>query len=162
MGRRGPQPTPTKILEMHGSWRAGRRGEEIKAPKERPRRPRSLRRAATAIWNRLLPQLEQMKIVSSVDKQALGRYCQAVAKYWEAEKILECSGSTYSTYDKQGNTIVNDRPEVARSAKLSEECRKLENLFGLNPSARAALAPVQESDENENRGKSRFFKQGIA
>jgi len=162
MGRRGPQPTPTNILEMRGSWRAGRRGEEIKAPKGSPRRPRSLRKAAAAIWKQLLPQLEQMKIVSTVDKQALGRYCQSVAKYWEAEKILERNGSTYHTYDAQGNTIVKDRPEVARSAKLSEECRKLENLFGLNPSARASFAPAKESDENENRGKSRFFTQGIA
>ncbi len=162
MGRRGPQPTPTKILKMRGSWRGDRRGDELKAPKERPRRPRSLRREAARVWNQLLPQLEQMKIVSTVDKQALGRYCQAVAKYWEAEKVLELNGSTYHTYDKQGSTIVNDRPEVARSAKLSEECRKLENLFGLNPAARASFAPVKASDEDENRGKSRFFNQGIA
>jgi hypothetical protein len=62
------------------------------------------------------------------------------------------------SYDKDGNVLSErdeDRPEVRRLKSLSDECRMLENLLGLNPGARASLSITVPSDAGENRGKGR-------
>ena len=39
MGIRGPAPTPTPILALHGSWRAKTRAGEPRPPQGKPQRP---------------------------------------------------------------------------------------------------------------------------
>ncbi len=58
MGARGPAPTPTKILEARGSWRAKARAGELTFPVERPECPAWLSTEARAEWDRVVERLE--------------------------------------------------------------------------------------------------------
>lgn len=162
MGKRGPQPTPLKVLKNRGSARAKRKGKEPKPRKGEPAMPVWLWPEAIRIWHDIVRQLDEMDILGECDGNALARYCQAMARYIDCQDVLK-AGSTYMKKTREGNEVNEQRPEVKESKELSEECRKIEMLFGLTPSARTALAPERESSRRENRGKnkpkskSRFF-----
>lgn len=160
MGKRGPQKKPKKALELTGSWRAKTRGEEPVA-EGAPAPPPELSPEARRLWTDVLEQLEAMGLVGECDSHALGRYCQAVVNYWKAQAVIADKGLTFTTTTTAGGEVVKERPEVKIANKLSEECRKLENLFGLNPSARAGLVLHDKKPQTgETRGKkpkSRFF-----
>ncbi len=102
-----------------------------------------------------------MGILGKCDGNALARYCQAIVKYWECEAFIKENGMTYEQTNREGTVVRKEYPEMKLSTRLSEECRKLENLFGLNPSARTDLGHKRISSPDENRGKkkpkSRFF-----
>ncbi len=161
MGRRGPKPTPLSILESRGSWRAKAREKEPKGTPGRPDPPAYMRPEAKRIWKQIVRQLEAMGILDECDGNGLARYCQAVAKYIKCEKIVQKHGLTYKQKGTNGAVTIKERPEAKLAIKLSEECRKMENLFGLNPCARADLAPKRVPKSSENRGrrkaKNRFF-----
>ena len=161
MGRRGPKPTPKAVLAARGSWRVTARGKEPQPKKGRPPAPPGLSVPARKVWNAVVKELEEMKILGTCDGNALARYAQAVANYWQCSKVITKKGMTYERIATNGERMIRERPEVKLMAAYSEECRKLENLFGLNPSARANLAPAKESNPAENRGKrktkARFF-----
>lgn len=162
MGRRGPKPTPIKILKTRGSKRAQKRDPGPAATEGRPEPPIYLRPAARQEWENVADQLERMGILGECDGNALARYCQAVTKYWEVEKFLAENGLTYELTNRDGEKIRKEYPEQKLSTRLSEECRKLENLFGLNPSARTDMGQKRVTSPSENRGrkknpKSRFF-----
>ncbi len=128
--------------------------------------PAGLTAAAKGVWKRAVKELVAMDIIGQCDANALGRYAMALANYWRCQKIIAKKGLTYTWKGPNGSESVKERPEVKLSSRLSEECRKLENLFGLNPSARASLAPELPSNPAENRGKrkskQRFFKKASA
>lgn len=134
VGTRGPSKTPTKVLEMRGSWRADTRMDEPQPNTERPTCPAWLPAQAKSIWRVLIPQIEYMGILGTCDRIALARYCKLVCRWREAE----------------------DEGDVDKSIRVSIHLLKLEREFGLTPSARAGLAKPKEN-ANENRGKARFF-----
>lgn len=145
--------------------------------------PASLRADAVGIWNDVTAQLEEMGVLGRCDGQSIARYCQAVVKYWECETLLEQLGLTYvvesyiplseqpqKAKGKKGKRaktkkdrilVTRERPEVKLAARLAEECRRFENAFGLNPSARTGLCDIKPANSQENRGrrknKGRFF-----
>ena len=71
-------------------------------------------------------------------------------------------GSIPATFKIMITTFFRQRVAIE---PLSEECRKLETAFGLNPSARAGLCVAIPPDPKENRGKKnkgRFFPKVVA
>ena len=153
MGERGPARTPTKILEMRGSWRAKARAGEPKPERMRPRCPRWLSAAAKRAWRRLMPQLEQMGILGRCDREALARYCMMWAKWREVEIWLMEHGDCYPERDGSGEVVgLKEYPQVARAIRLSEHLLRLEKQFGLTPAARAGMAQ-EKQNPFENRGK---------
>ena len=160
MGKRGPQPTPLTILKSRGSSRATRRTKEPKPTKGEPTIPSWLWSEAIVIWYDAVRQLDEMGILAECDGNALGRYCQAMARYAKCQDDLK-DGTTYEKETREGNKVKEQLPQVKEAKELSEECRKLEMLFGLTPSSRTALAPERETDRRENRGKrktkARYF-----
>lgn len=161
MAKPGPKRKPTRVLKGRGSWRAKKRGPEPIVPEGVPDMPEGLREDAVGMWETTTAQLQEMGILGRCDGNALERYCNAVVMYRECAETLEEKGVSYERKDLNGNVLVKERPEVKTAAKLSEECRKLETAFGLNPSARAGLCVTIPADPKENRGKKnkgRFFK----
>lgn len=171
MGKRGPKKTPLKILKSRGSWRADRRDSEPTPPEGKPKKPKGMSKAAAKIWDEVVSMLAEMGILGKCDGFAVERYCEAVALYRHCMAIIDKKGTNIIIYEQRDEDDereepfvidIKERPEVSRAAKLSEECRKLENLFGLNPAARASLVIERPSEPNENRGKGRFFKRSSA
>ena len=162
----GPVPTPTRVLEMRGSWRAKGREAEPPALPTRPACPQWLRPEAKRAWKVLAKQLEAMGILGEQDRNALARYCQTYAKWRAAEEFLQESGDVFVMRGKpetKGRKLgpvigVKEYPQVQTAIRLGDQLLKLEREFGLTPSARAGLAAPKQADDAENRGKERFFK----
>ena len=162
MGKRGPTPTPTKILKLRGSWRADGRGEEPEPSNEIARCPAWLSYAAKGIWKKTTELLDGMGILSSTDVNALARYCHMFARWKELEKFIAEHGEVYVVRDKKIGKVegaiksIRQYPQVVIAHKLALALLRLEQAFGLTPSARVGLT-VTKAKEKEN-SKDRFFK----
>lgn len=131
MGLRGPQKTPTATLKLHGSRKIGNRGNEPKVKVSVPSCPRWLTGEGRKIWQRLIPQLKKAGVITKLDQFALARYC-LYGILWMRE--LQNPGRTEATLERYANQL-----------------NRLEQSFGLTPSARASLSisPPAEKDPLE-------------
>ena len=128
MAQRGRKPKPTAVKVLEGN--PGKRSlntAEPKPEKKAPRCPSWLEDEAKKEWKRMSKQLEQLGILTEIDMAAFAGYCQAYARWKEAQVSIA------QTYLK----IMN---------KFCEQ-------FGLTPSARSRIvadtAEDKESDEME-------------
>ena len=88
MATRGRKPTPTAIKELEGN--PGKRAlndKEPKPQKKAPACPKWLEDEAKKEWRRLAKQMEQLGILTQVDMAAFAGYCQAYARWKEAEEL---------------------------------------------------------------------------
>ena len=172
MGKRGPKPTPTKILKIRGSWRAETRDGEPVADGD-VARPIWLKGQAQKKWDELVPILKRMDVIGEIDAGSLARYCDAWAWWRKLKKFIDQNGETARVVDKikisQGKTsegkdgaafeeLAHDelRPEVNIILKLAGILSKLESDFGLSPAARTNIKIKGKTGEV---GKKRFFGQ---
>lgn len=125
----GKQPTPTETLKLRGSWRGKVRKREPK-PTGTPICPSWLNGEAKKIWKRHVPGLVKTGVMKKIDGFAFARYC-LYSVLWLKE--LSNPGRTEATLERYANQLY-----------------KLEQGFGLVPSARARL----EVGEVETEGKA--------
>ncbi len=162
MGRRGPPPTPTPILKLRGSKRVTRRREsaEVSGPEGSPDRPGWLADDAREAWDEIMPMLEQMGVVTRIDGRALARYCRLWARWRKAEDFIDEHGDMYPLKDEAGNTkCFQQWPHVAIAHKLALLLTRIEQEFGMTPSARARIQLTPKTREAV-RGTARFFEAG--
>lgn len=156
MGSRGPQPTPTKILEARGSWRAKGRQGEPQLPVEAPSCPAWLPAEGKAEWRRQVKLLVQMGVISKADRALLAAYCEAWAELVALtcaidERLRQDLLAGYAWAVKDG--LINAK------AKAVDRLMKLADRFGFSPAARARLR-APEQPESKDSGKGRFFNAG--
>ncbi|MCC7291476.1 MAG: phage terminase small subunit P27 family [Phycisphaerales bacterium] len=162
MGRRGPAPTPTNILKLRGSTLVTRQREarEVQAPTGVPDPPAWLDADARAAWDELLPMLDGMGVLSRLDGHALGRYCHLWARWRKAEEFIRERGEMYPIKDDAGQVkCFQQWPQVAIAHRLAQHLTRLEQEFGMTPSARARLQLAPQGQEKPS-GKARFFNVG--
>ena len=148
MGRRGPARKPSKLREVTNPSKAKQRKGEPVPEGGAPEAPEWLTDDARDIWWRVCGHLKGMGTLARCDEFVIGRYCQMFA-HWvrTAGRIAE-----HPDHEKVDSWHM-------RLGSLNDKLRMLEQQFGLTPAARANLA-VEKSDEDENRGKNRFFSAG--
>jgi P27 family predicted phage terminase small subunit len=155
MGRRGPPKTPTAALQARGSWRAEER-KDAEMPDGIPDAPPHLKGPARELWFRLLPLLTTARILRQTDGQALARYCTLWQRWRECEEFVDKVGMVRYVKDETGSVVdVIQYPQVATSMRLAEALTRLEDRFGLNPSARASVGSADAKPPAT--GKDRFF-----
>jgi P27 family predicted phage terminase small subunit len=147
VGARGPIPKPTALKVLEGN--PGRRPFNGAEPKPRPvvpACPRWLDSEARREWRRVSGELERLGLLTIVDRAALAGYCQAYARWRQAEEVLSREGTTYET--PTGH--LRARPEVAIAQRCLGLVRAFCSEFGLTPSARGRMSvgPMPESDED--------------
>jgi P27 family predicted phage terminase small subunit len=138
MGKRGTKPTPTAILRLRGSRIPERRADEVIAT-GRPVRPEHLTGEAAAMFDRLVLELDELKIIGAIDGWALTRYVELWELYRKAADYVAKNGTSIQLKNKAGQVYVKRRPELSAMLSLSQALSQLENSFGLNPSARTSL-----------------------
>ena len=156
MGTRGPLPKPTalKALEGNPGKRALNLADGVNPRVEIPSPPAHLGKEARKEWKRIAPLLEELGLISGLDRAALALYCQAVGRLSELEEAFNgmvavhvANGKNYtdavfaasrvvtpSGYEQQSvivNLIAGHRLQVHRHLAH----------FGLSPSARARVQP---------------------
>ena len=150
MGRRGPAPTPTAMLKLRGSWRAKTREGEPQPPPGRPKCPQWLDDDAKKVWRQLVPQLDEMGVLTKVDANALARYCRLWSRWRQAEAFIDRHGEVYPLKDEHGKVrYFQQFPQVSIANKLAQQLTRLEQEFGMTPSARSQIDVEVRSGPDE-------------
>jgi P27 family predicted phage terminase small subunit len=134
MGERGPLPVPY----------ARRRNPRHTSGKfvtiARPAMPRTLPAEAKAEWRRVVPELESIGILATIDRGVLIRYCTAWADWCELARLLERSGKLIK--GQKGNLVRNPLWLMKRDAE--QAIAELARQLGLTPAARLRSGVVHE------------------
>lgn len=95
---------------------------------------------AKRMWNWLVPQLDQMKILAKVDGPLLVRYCETWARWKKAAQFLNQYGDTYIIKDPQGQPrLFLPWPQSGSFVRLSNALSRMEQELGMSPSARTRI-----------------------
>lgn len=161
MGRRGPTPTPTKILKLRGSYAANHRAGEPEPQPERSRWPIWLSRDAKLIWTDITKRLTTVGLMTVLDRNTLAIYCQLYARWKLCEKRIQEHGLYLPLMDDKGQVVgYKERPEVYRAQKLAMDVARLGAKFGLSPADRAMMAGSLDQSAPSPQGKERYFDVG--
>lgn len=98
MAQRGRKPKPSALKELEGN--PGKREINTNEPhpvKKAPPCPKWLETEAKKEWRRLAKQMEQLGILTEVDMTAFAGYCQAYARWKEAEEFISRHGAIVKT-----------------------------------------------------------------
>ena len=146
MGKRGPpkKPTAIRLIEGNPSKRPINK-REPKPPSGRPTCPRWLTLEAKREWRRAVPILEKMGVLTLADRAALAAYCQAYARWREAEEAIQ----KYGLIGKTPSGYVQQLPYVTIANKSLQIMRAFASDFGLSPSSRSGLV-VEDPDKDAN------------
>lgn len=145
---RGRTPTPTKTLQLRGSWRAKNRPDrDLRPPPGAPECPAGLSVDAKRCWAEVVRQLDAMELLSTADWIALEGLAREYADWLQARRALMAAR-------KRG-----DRKRVREErANASDAWRIVQGAYrdlGLAPAARARVIPAPKQDKPG--GKGRFF-----
>ena len=132
----GRKPKPTAIKKLQGN--PGKRPlnkAEPQPKKECPDIPSHLDLEAIAEWERIVPELLILGILTRIDRAALAAYCMAYSRWVKAEKLIAEKGTLYKT--KSGNIMTSPALWVAN--KAMEQMHKFLTEFGMTPSSRSRI-----------------------
>ena len=136
MATRGRKPKPTAMKVLEGN--PGKRPLNLAEPhpeKKLPDCPDWLEDEAKAEWERLAVPLYNLGLLTELDMAAFASYCQAYARWKEAEEFISQHGSIVKTktgFWQQVPQVYIARANQAMMLKAAAE-------FGLTPSARSRI-----------------------
>ena len=99
-------------------------------------------------WIRLSEKLNQMGVLTEIDRSAFAAYCQSYARWKEAQEHINSEGATYETE----NGMQRPNPWVAICNTEQRLMMQAASEFGLTPSARSrimAASGVGKDEEDE-------------
>jgi P27 family predicted phage terminase small subunit len=137
MALRGRKPKPTAIKELEGN--PGKRPLNKNEPKpvsKAPKCPTWLDNEAKKEWRRTAKQLEQLSILTEVDMAAFAGYCQAYARWKEAEEFLSKHGTIFKT----PSGYIQQVPQVSIAQTYLKIMKDFCSEFGLTPAARSRIS----------------------
>ena len=155
-GSRGPLPKPAalKALEGNPGKRALDLSDGVNPRVEIPSAPKHLGIEARKEWKRITPLLEDLGLISGLDRAALALYCQAVGRLTELETAFN---SKVALKVEQGLAYADAVYEVSYAVTPSgyaqqsvitqliksnrEQVNRYLMHFGLSPAARARVQP---------------------
>ena len=144
----GRKPKPTALRKYEGNL--GKRAynpDEPTPPPGCPDCPPHLEGNAAEEWERLGPTLHRMGVLTGADRAAFAAYCQAWARWVEAEERLKALPAMVRT----PNGHVQQNPWLAVANKQLELMGRFAVEFGLTPSARSRLKLPSVEDEGPTK-----------
>lgn len=152
MATRGRKPKPTAMKELEGNpGKHPLNTSEPKPNKKAPACPKWLEPEAKKEWRRLAKQMEAIGILTEVDMAAFAGYCQAYARWKEAEEFITQHGIIVKTPSGYWQQV----PQVSIAQTYLKIMNKFAEQFGLTPSSRSRIiasdgGPADAADEMEN------------
>ncbi len=144
MATRGRKPKPTALKLLEGN--PGKRPLNTKEPKpekKAPRCPSWLEPEAKKEWKRMSKTLETMGVLTQVDGAAFAGYCQAYARWKEAEEFLTKHGTIFKT----PSGYIQQVPQVSIAQTYLKVMKDFCSEFGLTPAARTRIQIDAEAGE---------------
>lgn len=133
-GNKGAVTKPTALKVLHGDRPDRINREEPVPPEAEVTPPESLSEAARVHWDRLAPSLIASGVLTVWDREAFGICCEALARYWEATKLV--NGSALLV---QGASGWIKNPALQVQAQASADFAAYAGRFGLTPSDRTKI-----------------------
>ena len=136
---RGRKPAPTSLRRLNGN--PGKRGynhAEPVPPEGLPDCPRHLTEVARDEWARIAGALYDMGVLTMVDRAALAAYCQAYARWVEAEEKLKETPVMLKT----PSGYVQQSPWLSVANKQMELMGRYMAELGITPASRSRVASV--------------------
>jgi P27 family predicted phage terminase small subunit len=155
----GPAPLPKKIHQLHGN--PGRRPfnkNQPEPPVKIPKPPIKLSKIARRHWKYVVPLLEDMGVLSSIDSAALAAYCQTFQQWDDLENIIKEDDKL--SLDDPNKLSLRDRLSVGRSLiQIRNQMRMMLAEFGMTPASRGRVSvldykkPLDEFEMWEKESK---------
>jgi P27 family predicted phage terminase small subunit len=147
MGQRGPKPMPANVHLLHGN--ASKKSlsqllDGVHPEVEIPKCPMHLQAEAKKEWKRISIELEQLGLISQIDRAALAAYCAAWAETVHCEKKI----TDLNAEDPKGEAgLVGITPNGYQQMSVWVQIRnraydrmmKFAAEFGMSPSARSRV-----------------------
>lgn len=144
------KPTALKVLEGERGHRTkkelARRDNEPKPRPIRPEMPDYLDAEGRRRWNELVDELESVGVLTIVDRDVLGGYCDAYATFVGASKKLEADG-----WVKVAPTSGYEMPSpwVAIRNRALDDMRRFGAELGIGAASRSRIeVKKKEADGN--------------
>lgn len=174
MGTRGPKPLPANVHLLRGNASkkplASLLDDVVRPPVDEPDCPSQITGEARAEWDRIVPHLMALGLLSQIDRAALVAYCVAWAEYlWACDRIDayntgDVTGERGRVWDtpsgyKQMSVLIQIRNRAAGEMKtwLAE--------FGMSPAARSRVTqsdPATAGEQGELPGMEKPREGGWA
>lgn len=162
MGSRGPQSLPSNVHRFRGN--PGHKSvadltDGVNPEIKIPGCPAHLLPEAKKEWRRITPELEQLGLISRIDRASLALYCQAWARMVWCELQLKHAMDQAATAAtaaqgkgeewKGGDGFMLPTPNGGfayspywvGANKAADQVHKFQALFGMSPSARGRVTP---------------------
>jgi P27 family predicted phage terminase small subunit len=161
MGRRGPRPEPTALKLLKGN--PGKRPlneREPKPPPGAPETPAHLDEEARREWDRVVGTLEQLGLVTMLERAVLTGYCQSWSRWVDAETKLREYGAVLKSPTK-GFPLLS--PYLLIANKAMEQMRQFLSELGMSPASRTRIgtpepiAPAVPRLRANGKKADRFF-----
>ncbi|NCD03968.1 MAG: phage terminase small subunit P27 family [Clostridia bacterium] len=147
MGTRGRKPKPTALKVLEGN--PGKRplnASEPKPEKKAPKCPTWLEPEAKKEWKRMSKTLEELGVLTEIDASAFSGYCQAYARWKEAEEFLSKHGTIFKT----PSGYIQQVPQVSIAQTYLKIMKDFCTEFGLTPSARSRIKAGTAKGETDD------------
>jgi len=152
---RKPKPTALKVLEGNpGKQKLNK--HEPKPPADNIRCPSWLLPEAKKEWKRLASALKAMGVLTEADLTAFAGYCQAYARWREAEEFITRHGSIFKT----PSGYVQQVPQVSIAQQNLKIMQSFCTEFGLTPACRARIATGDSSSIDSDDPMEKLLKGG--
>ena len=143
-----PHGDQGKKTHAHSHQRAGRKSgqapvkhKRAEAREESAELPEVAGTEAKKEWRRLAKQMEQIGILTEVDMAAFAGYCQAYARWKEAEEFITQHGSIVKTPSGYWQQV----PQVSIAQTYLKIMNRFAEQFGLTPSSRSRIIAEDNS-----------------
>ena len=146
MGKRGTKPTPTNVLKLRGSWRGEINKNEPHPEIGTPEMPDDLEGISKECWEKVVPILQEMNVLTVADGLALQLLCETFAHWRRAEELLVRHGDVYPILDNNGNVkYLQQSPYVSIARNNAKALKDMLCEFGLTPSSRSRIQTASDS-----------------
>ena len=136
MPTRGRKPKPTALKVLEGNPGKRRLNDNEPRPeKKAPSCPKWLEPEAKKEWRRLAKKMEMMGVLTEVDMAAFAGYCQAYARWKEAEEFITQHGTIVRTPSGYWQTV----PQVSIAQTYLKVMNRFAEQFGLTPASRSRI-----------------------
>ena len=147
MAQRGRKPKPTALKVLEGN--PGKRTLNVNEPKpekKAPKCPTWLEPEAKKEWRRMSRSLEAIGILTKVDAASFAGYCQAYARWKEAEEFLTKHGTIFKT----PSGYIQQVPQVSIAQTYLKIMKDFCSEFGLTPASRTRINVGEKTGDTDD------------
>jgi P27 family predicted phage terminase small subunit len=164
MAKPGVRPLPANVHRLGGN-KSKLSGGELKnrdgvlPVTSVPNPPKHLLPNAKNEWERITPELQKLGLITELDMAALAAYCQAFARWSNAEAKLKELGDD-GLIEKTPSGYKQMSVWLQVSNRSLEQMHKFMTEFGMTPSNRTRVTPSPQPDlfgNDESSGTEKYF-----